>query len=92
MATTPPRFHRLTVREVHRETDRVVSLVFDVPDLLREAYAFEAGQYLTLRATIDYAICERGQEKLGRHKCEDQETHRRRSLGKSSHKVYAGEH
>lgn len=64
MATTPPRFHRLTVRDVVRQTPHAVSIAFDVPPELRDAYAFEPGQYLTLRATIDgedlrrsYSIC-----------------------------------
>ena len=64
MATTPPRFHRLTVRDVARETAAAVSIAFDVPAALRDDYAFEPGQYLTLRTTLDgeevrrsYSIC-----------------------------------
>jgi ring-1,2-phenylacetyl-CoA epoxidase subunit PaaE len=64
MATTPPRFHRLTVRDVVRQTPHAVSIAFDVPPGLRDDYAFEPGQYLTLRTTIDgedlrrsYSIC-----------------------------------
>lgn len=64
MATTPPRFHRLTVREVVRQTPHAVSIVFTVPPELADDYAFEPGQYLTLRTTIDgedlrrsYSIC-----------------------------------
>jgi ferredoxin-NADP reductase len=60
----PPRFHRLTVREVRRETPDAVSIVLAVPERLREAYRFRPGQHLTLRARIDaeevrrsYSIC-----------------------------------
>ncbi len=60
----PPRFHPLTIREVRRETPDAVSIAFDVSAELERAYAYEPGQYLTLRTTIDgeevrrsYSIC-----------------------------------
>lgn len=59
-----PRFHTLTIREIRRETPEAVSIAFAVPDELAQAYHFEQGQYLTLRATISgedirrsYSIC-----------------------------------
>lgn len=59
-----PRFHALTISDLHRETPDAVSLAFAVPSLLRDEYTFTPGQYLTLRATIDhedvrrsYSIC-----------------------------------
>jgi len=59
-----PRFHRLTIRDLRRETADAVSIAFDVPDGLAGDYRFAPGQYLTLRATIDgedmrrsYSIC-----------------------------------
>ncbi|MGL4967633.1 MAG: 1,2-phenylacetyl-CoA epoxidase subunit PaaE [Inquilinus sp.] len=59
-----PRFHRLTIRDLRRETADAVSIAFDVPDGLADDYRFAPGQYLTLRATIDgedmhrsYSIC-----------------------------------
>jgi ring-1,2-phenylacetyl-CoA epoxidase subunit PaaE len=59
-----PRFHRLTISEVRRETSDAASLAFQVPASLRDDYRYEPGQYLTLRATIDgeevrrsYSIC-----------------------------------
>ncbi len=59
-----PRFHTLQIADVRPETADAVSLAFTVPDRLREAYRFQPGQYLTLRATIDgedvrrsYSIC-----------------------------------
>ena len=69
---TPARratvFHALTVAEVERLTDDAVAITFAVPAELREDYAFEAGQFLTLRRTVggkeerrSYSICaERG--------------------------------
>lgn len=59
-----PHFHRLAVAEVRRETEDAVSIAFDVPAALAEAYRFASGQYLTLRATVggedmrrSYSIC-----------------------------------
>lgn len=59
-----PRFHRLTIRDLRRETADAVSIAFDVPDGLDADYRYNPGQYLTLRATIDgedlrrsYSIC-----------------------------------
>ena len=57
-------FHELTVAAVERLTDDAVAVTFEVPEDLRGAYAFRAGQALTLRRTIDgqehrrsYSIC-----------------------------------
>jgi ring-1,2-phenylacetyl-CoA epoxidase subunit PaaE len=59
-----PRFHRLRIADLRRETADCVSLAFAVPDHLREAFRFAPGQYLTLRARLDgedlrrsYSIC-----------------------------------
>jgi ring-1,2-phenylacetyl-CoA epoxidase subunit PaaE len=59
-----PTFHRLAVADVERLTDDAVAVTFDVPEDLRDAYAFEAGQSLTLRRTVNgveerrsYSIC-----------------------------------
>jgi ring-1,2-phenylacetyl-CoA epoxidase subunit PaaE len=64
MSLITPRFHALAVREVKRETSDAVSITFDIPPALQSAYNFAAGQYLTLRATLDgedlrrsYSIC-----------------------------------
>jgi ring-1,2-phenylacetyl-CoA epoxidase subunit PaaE len=57
-------FHNLRVADVRRETSDCVSVSFDVPEELREAFAFKAGAYLTLQADIDgesvrrsYSLC-----------------------------------
>lgn len=59
-----PRFHTLTVNDVQRETDDCVSIAFEVPKDLKDAYRFYPGQYLTLRTIINgedvrrsYSIC-----------------------------------
>ena len=43
-------FHKLRVAEVKRETPDAVSVRFELPEELREAFAFRAGQHLTFRA------------------------------------------
>lgn len=42
-------FNQLVIQKIIRETDSSISVIFDVPDSLKEAYAFKAGQYLTLK-------------------------------------------
>ena len=57
-------FHPLKVAEIVPETDDANSIRFEIPDELREAFRFKAGQHLTLRTTIDgeevrrnYSLC-----------------------------------
>lgn len=57
-------FHPLRVREVRRETEDAVSVCFDVPADLTDAFSFTAGQYLTVRTFLEgeevrrnYSIC-----------------------------------
>ena len=57
-------FHKLTVKEVIRETPQAVSISFNVPDSLKKLYRSKAGQYITVRTTIDghevrraYSLC-----------------------------------
>jgi ferredoxin-NADP reductase len=58
-AATPPGavrdhgFHPLRVARVVPETAESASFVLDVPDELRDAYAYEAGQFLTFRVPVD---------------------------------------
>src|SRR5262252_3802318 len=59
-----PRFHRLAVSDLRRESADAVSLTFAIPRELAEDYQFAPGQYLTLRTTMDgeevrrsYSIC-----------------------------------
>ena len=44
-----PRFHTLKIKSIVRETPDCVSLAFEVPAELREAFRYQPGQYLTLR-------------------------------------------
>lgn len=44
-----PAFHSLRVADVRRETEDTVSVAFDVPAELADAYAFEPGQHLAVR-------------------------------------------
>jgi ring-1,2-phenylacetyl-CoA epoxidase subunit PaaE len=57
-------FHPLRVADVEQLTDDAVAISFEVPEHLREAFAYTPGQHLTLRATLDgeevrrsYSIC-----------------------------------
>ena len=59
-----PRFHELAVAEIRKETPECVSLRLDLPEALRETFAFTQGQHLILKATVDgqelrrtYSIC-----------------------------------
>ena len=59
-----PRFHRLAVNDLRRESADAVSLTFAIPPALTADYSFNPGQYLTLRTTMEgeevrrsYSIC-----------------------------------
>ncbi len=53
------RFHALVIADRRQETPDSVSLAFSVPEGLRDAFAFQPGQYLTVRATIGGEECRR---------------------------------
>jgi ring-1,2-phenylacetyl-CoA epoxidase subunit PaaE len=64
MSALIPRFHRLAVNDLRRESNDAVSLTFKIPQALADDYRFSPGQYLTLRTTMDgeevrrsYSIC-----------------------------------
>ena len=57
-------FHKIRVAEIVPETDEANSIRFDVPQELKEAFRFKAGQHLTLRTDIggeevrrNYSLC-----------------------------------
>ena len=59
-----PTFHTLKISDVRRETEDTVSIAFAIPETLKEAYKYQSGQYLTLRADIEgedlrrsYSLC-----------------------------------
>src|SRR5690349_12770774 len=57
-------FHPLAVKAIDQLTDDSVAITFDVPEALREDYAFTHGQHLTIRTELagddvrrNYSIC-----------------------------------
>ena len=57
-------FYPLTVKKVQPETSGCVSIWLEVPEHLRETFAYKQGQYITLRTTINgqeirrtYSLC-----------------------------------
>ncbi|MCB0563100.1 MAG: ferredoxin--NADP reductase [Phaeodactylibacter sp.] len=57
-------FYTLTVREVKRETPDAVTVSFDIPENLKEAFKYNQGQYLTLKFNFNgeeirraYSMC-----------------------------------
>ncbi|NRA86121.1 MAG: phenylacetate-CoA oxygenase/reductase subunit PaaK [Rhizobiales bacterium] len=58
------QFHALEISDVRRETADAISIAFHIPDDIKDKYKYQAGQYLTLRATVNgedlrrpYSIC-----------------------------------
>ncbi|MGB7180374.1 MAG: 1,2-phenylacetyl-CoA epoxidase subunit PaaE [Burkholderiaceae bacterium] len=59
-----PRFNPLTIIDVSPETSDAITVLFDVPQLLRTDYRFTQGQFLTLKSEVNgeelrrsYSIC-----------------------------------
>lgn len=57
-------FHKLVVKDIRKETDNAVAILFDIPDNLKEKYQFIPGQYITIKKEINgeklrraYSIC-----------------------------------
>src|SRR6187200_688472 len=57
-------FHKLSIKEIRKETPECVSIAFDIPESLKEAFQFTHGQNITLKTAIDgeeirrsYSIC-----------------------------------
>ena len=46
-------FHPLRIQRIVAETDDARSYVLDVPDELRDAFAYDAGQFCTFRVLVD---------------------------------------
>lgn len=58
------QFYKLTIKNIVKETSDAVSVLFDVPTNLQEEFSFIAGQYVTLKTTINdeevrraYSLC-----------------------------------
>jgi ring-1,2-phenylacetyl-CoA epoxidase subunit PaaE len=57
-------FHKLTIEKIIRETQDAVSILFNVPNQLKDHFSFIAGQYITLKKELSgkeirraYSIC-----------------------------------
>jgi ring-1,2-phenylacetyl-CoA epoxidase subunit PaaE len=57
-------FHKLSVKSINRETEKSISIAFNLPENLKETFSFSAGQYITLKTEIngnevrrDYSLC-----------------------------------
>ncbi|TXE13016.1 ferredoxin--NADP reductase [Seonamhaeicola algicola] len=57
-------FHSLSIKNIIKETANAISISFNVPENLKDTFAFKAGQYITLKTTIngnevrrDYSLC-----------------------------------
>ena len=58
------QFHSLNIKSIEKVTDKSVAITLDIPENLKPNFVFKAGQYITLRTTIngeeirrDYSIC-----------------------------------
>ncbi|MDK2771947.1 MAG: ferredoxin--NADP reductase [Flavobacterium sp.] len=57
-------FYKLSIKEIKRETPSAISVTFNIPLEFQDFYKFTAGQYVTLKLTLDgeeirraYSIC-----------------------------------
>lgn len=57
-------FEKVRIKEVRRETDDCVSILFDIPENLRENFSYLPGQHITIRTDINnekvrrsYSLC-----------------------------------
>ena len=64
MSTRHSVFHPLTIADIEPLTEDSVAVTFDVPEELREDYAFTQGQHITIRTDLagddvrrNYSIC-----------------------------------
>ncbi len=58
------KFHTLTIKELKKETADAVSILFEIPAVLKEEFKFIAGQYINIKKNIAgvelrraYSIC-----------------------------------
>lgn len=57
-------FHSLKIADIRKETPECISVVFDIPESLKESYQFRHGQNITLKTIVNgeelrrsYSIC-----------------------------------
>jgi len=58
------KFYPFTIKDIQRPTEDSVSLIFDVPEDLKQAFQYKPGQHLTIKKDIDgeevrrsYSLC-----------------------------------
>jgi len=58
------QFHSLKIKNLERITDQSVAISFDIPQAIKADFTFKAGQYITLKTTLngneirrDYSLC-----------------------------------
>ena len=58
------QFHKLTIKNINKETDKCVTISFNIPSALKDTFSFKSGQYITLKTDIngkeirrDYSLC-----------------------------------
>ena len=47
------QFHTLKIQSIVRQTEKAVSITFDLPTTLEATFSFKAGQYITLKTVIN---------------------------------------
>jgi len=59
-----PSFHTLKIAEIRQETSDAISIAFEIPDNIKPLFEYQAGQYLTLKTSINgeeirrsYSLC-----------------------------------
>lgn len=57
-----PHYHRLKVAEIRKETPDCISILFEVPETIREKFQYKQGQNVTVKTHLDdvrrsYSIC-----------------------------------
>jgi len=59
-----PDFHKLTIKNINRETPKSVSIEFEIPSGFENTYTFIPGQYITIKTEVEgkeirraYSIC-----------------------------------
>ncbi len=58
------KFYNLSIKDIKKETEKAVSIAFDIPQSLKKEFEFIPGQYITLKKEINnqevrraYSIC-----------------------------------
>ena len=59
-----PKFHSLRVKDLYKDTEQCSVIEFAIPEDLKNTFKYKAGQYLTLRETVNgedirrsYSLC-----------------------------------